>query len=223
MDASFGFVGKDFALVACDCSVPRSIVLMKSYEDKILELGASTLFALSGEVGDRKNFGEYIVRNMKWYEMRNGRKLDNDAIANFTRNELAIAIRKNPYQVNILQAGFDDKKGPCIYYIDYLGCMQKLNTAAQGYCGYFLYSLFDRHWKKGMNVEEALNLVEMCMEQLGKRFLINMKTFVVKIVDKNGIRQIDIAKIVNTERKEIKTVQREKEIDESNDDQKQDA
>ena len=53
MDASFGFVGKDYALIACDCSVPRSIVLMKSYEDKILEIGTSTLFALSGDVGDR--------------------------------------------------------------------------------------------------------------------------------------------------------------------------
>ena len=53
MDASFGFVGGDYALLASDCSVPRSIVLMKSYEDKILELGTQTLFALSGEVGDR--------------------------------------------------------------------------------------------------------------------------------------------------------------------------
>ena len=53
MDASFGFVGKDYALVACDCSVARSILLMKSYEDKIIEIGDSTLFALGGEVGDR--------------------------------------------------------------------------------------------------------------------------------------------------------------------------
>ena len=53
MDASFGFVGKDYALVACDCSVPRSIVVMKAYEDKIMEVGTQTLFCLTGEVSDR--------------------------------------------------------------------------------------------------------------------------------------------------------------------------
>lgn len=194
MDAAFGFVGKDFTILACDCSVPRSIVLMKEYEDKILKIGGYTAFALTGEVSDTKNFSEYIDRNVKWYEIRNGRSLTNDAIANYTRNELATALRSSPYYVNLLQGGYDEKTGPCLYYMDYLACMQKLNTAAHGYCSYFLYSLFDRHWKDNLSLDDGLKLVEMCIEQLHKRFLINMQAFIVKIIDKNGVRKIDIFK-----------------------------
>lgn len=50
---SFGFVGKDYALVASDCAVPRSIITMKSYDDKIQKVSSRTLFALTGDVGDR--------------------------------------------------------------------------------------------------------------------------------------------------------------------------
>jgi len=87
---------------------------MKQFEDKITPIASHTLFALAGEVSDRNNFAEFIQRNLKWYEMRNGRTLSNHGIANFTRNELAYALRRNPYHVNILQAGYDTKTGPSL-------------------------------------------------------------------------------------------------------------
>ncbi len=49
-----------------------------------------------------------------------------------------MALRRNPYNVNLLQAGYDEKTGPCLYYHDYLGTLAKLNNAAHGYCAYFL-------------------------------------------------------------------------------------
>jgi len=41
-----------------------------------------------------------------------------------------------------------------------------------------------------MSLEDGLKLVEMCIKQLNTRFLVNMKKFVVKIVDKDGSREI---------------------------------
>eukprot|EP00484_Ammonia_sp_Unknown_P002042 CAMPEP_0197021926 /NCGR_PEP_ID=MMETSP1384-20130603/2807_1 /TAXON_ID=29189 /ORGANISM="Ammonia sp." /LENGTH=224 /DNA_ID=CAMNT_0042449855 /DNA_START=84 /DNA_END=758 /DNA_ORIENTATION=- len=200
---SFGFIGKDYALVATDCAVPRSIITMKSYDDKIQKVATGTLFALTGDVGDRKNFGEFIERNIKWYEMRNDRKLDNEGIANLTRNTLAQSIRRNPYLVFVIQAGYDVETGPSLYWFDYFGAMSKPTATAQGLCSYFLLSLFDRHWKEGMSLDEGLKLVEMCIEQLSKRYVISLQSFIVKIVDKDGIRQIDLAKRVSLDKKEV--------------------
>jgi 20S proteasome subunit beta 4 len=39
----------------------------------------------------------------------------------FDSNTLAEALRKNPYQVNLLLGGYDEKKGPSLYYMDYMG------------------------------------------------------------------------------------------------------
>eukprot|EP00483_Globobulimina_turgida_P001882 UN01884 len=200
---SFGFIGKDYALVASDCSVPRSIVTMKSYDDKIHKVAPQTLFALTGDVGDRKNFGEFIERNIKWYEMRNSRTLDNEGIASLTRNTLARAVRRNPYVVFVIQAGFDLEKGPSIYWMDYFGSLAKPNATAQGLCSYFLLSLFDRHWKKDMDLDEGLKLVEMCINQLSKRYVIKTSAFIVKIVNKDGIRQIDLSKRITIDKKEV--------------------
>ena len=50
---SFGFIGADYALLASDCSVPRSIATMKSYDDKIPQVASNTVFGLTGEPGDR--------------------------------------------------------------------------------------------------------------------------------------------------------------------------
>jgi len=68
-----------------------------------------------------------------------------------------------------------------------------LDFAAHGYSGNFLLSLFDRQWHEGMNQEEAIALIRSCIHQIHTRFLINQANFVAKIVDKDGIRVIDLA------------------------------
>jgi 20S proteasome subunit beta 4 len=48
---------------------------------------------------------------------------------------MAEALRKSPFQCQCVLAGFDDKDGASLYWLDYLGTLQKVKTAAQGYSG----------------------------------------------------------------------------------------
>lgn len=48
--------------------------------------------------------------------------------------------------MNLVFGGVDEN-GPSIYFIDYLGVLQKMNYASHGYGSYILLSLFDRLWK----------------------------------------------------------------------------
>ena len=50
------------------------------------------------------------------------------------------------------------------------------------------YSLLDAHWKKGMTEAEGLHLMDLCIAELAKRFMINMPNFLIKVVDRNGSR-----------------------------------
>lgn len=38
-----------------------------------------------------------------------------------------------PYQVNMMMAGYDKRTGPCLFYLDYIATLQKLNKGAQGF------------------------------------------------------------------------------------------
>jgi len=191
MDSLIGITGENFVLLAADTGAARSIVVMKQDEDKIMELDKHKLLGGAGENGDRTQFSEYIQKNMQLYELRNGYPLDTSSAAHFIRGELAEALRQNPYNVNLLLAGYD-KNGPALYFMDYLASMHKMNYAVHGYAGYFLFSLLDRTYRTGLKLDEALELLKLCLQELATRFIINNPSFIVKIVDANGIKIISL-------------------------------
>lgn len=81
-------------MVCSDTNAAQSIVTMKSDEDKLVPIDSHKLFAISGEAGDRVNFSEFVIANVRLYALRNGIPLSTKAVANFTRGELATALRK---------------------------------------------------------------------------------------------------------------------------------
>lgn len=145
MDHLIGLTGDGFALVAADRKVAHSIIAVKHDEDKILALDGSKLLACAGELGDTKNFSEFIQKNMSLYQLRNGIKLSTHAAAHFTRGEIADAIRRAPKMCNMILVGHDVDVGPSLYHIDYMGGMHKMSYGAHGYGGYFALSLMDRY------------------------------------------------------------------------------
>nr|GLL46697.1 proteasome subunit beta type-2-A-like [Ipomoea trifida]GMD92129.1 proteasome subunit beta type-2-B [Ipomoea batatas] len=189
MECVFGLVGNGFALVVADSSAVHSILVHKSNEDKIMILDSHKLMGASGEAGDRVQFTEYIQKNVALYQFRNGIPLTTAAAANFTRGELATALRKNPYSVNIILAGYDKETGPSLYYIDYIATLHKVDKAAFGYGSYFSLAMMDRHYKNDMTLEEAIDLADKCIMEIRSRLVVAPPNFVIKIVDQNGARE----------------------------------
>ncbi len=95
-----------------------------------------------GEHSDVLAFGDYVQKNLSFMQYKNGYKMSVDDAANFIRHELAEAIRKGPYMVNILLAGFEGDK-PRLYWLDYLGSVIEVRKAAHGYAEYLVSSTFD--------------------------------------------------------------------------------
>ncbi|XP_073054405.1 proteasome subunit beta type-2-A-like [Primulina huaijiensis] len=188
MESVFGLVGKDFAIVAADSSAVHSILVHKTNEDKIMVLDSHKLMGASGESGDRVQFTEYIQKNVALYQFRNGIPLTTAAAANFTRGELATALRKNPYMVNIILGGYDKDVGPSLYFLDYIASLHKVDKAAFGYGSYFALAMMDRHYRQDMTVEEAIELVDKCILEIRTRLVVAPPNFVIKIVDKDGAR-----------------------------------
>jgi len=189
MESVFGLVGDGFALVVADTSAVNSILVHKTDEDKVMLLDSHKLLGASGEAGDRVQFTEYIQKNVHLYQFRNGIPLTTDATANFTRGELATALRKSPYSVNLLLAGYDKGIGPSLYYIDYLATLHKVEKGAFGYGSFFSLSTMDQHYHSGMSLEAAVTLVDQCIKEIRSRLVIAPPNFIIKIVDKDGARE----------------------------------
>lgn len=105
---------------------------------------------------------------------------------------MAVALRKGPFQTNILLGGYDDNKGPSLYFMDYMASLHAVDKGAHGYGGYFTLGLLDREYKKNMTLDEGIKLLKQCIAELDARFLLNMPRFIGKVVDKTGVRTVSL-------------------------------
>lgn len=164
MEVQIALTGKDFVLIAADTNAVRSIVKMKTDEDKIKELSPALLMSYSGEPGqssiqlirnlqsylssgDTIQFAEFVERNLRLHHIRYHHPLRPQSAASWIRRSLAESLRsRKPYSVNLLLGGYDvSTSSPSLYWVDYLGTLAEVPYAAQGYGSYFVLSLFDRY------------------------------------------------------------------------------
>ncbi|KAH9886261.1 N-terminal nucleophile aminohydrolase [Trametes meyenii] len=194
MDISFALTGKGYVIVAADTTAARSIVKMKVDEDKIKVLSPHLLMAFSGEPGDTVQFAEYIERNIRLYQIRNTYALRPPSAASWIRRALADSLRsRRPYAVNLLVGGYDTSTHtPHLYWIDYLGTMSEVPFAAHGYGAYFALSLLDRYHDPEAPLEEGLATLRRCLDEVAKRLVVTPEKYKVKIVDKDGVREVEI-------------------------------
>ncbi|PPQ80237.1 hypothetical protein CVT24_006606 [Panaeolus cyanescens] len=194
METSFAITGKGYVLMAADTTAARSIVKMKTDEDKIKTLSPHLLMAYSGEPGDTVQFAEYVERNIRLYQIRNVYALRPAAAASWIRRSLAESLRsRKPYSVNLLLGGYDTSSyNPQLFWIDYLGTMTEVPFAAHGYGAYFALSLLDRYHDPSASLEEGLDTLRRCIDEVSKRLVVTPGKYKVKIVDKDGVREIEL-------------------------------
>ncbi|KRX95932.1 Proteasome subunit beta type-2, partial [Trichinella pseudospiralis] len=138
----------------------------------------SCAMVVLGDGGEADVFGEYVERNMHLYNFRHGFNLSPKNIAAFARKTIIDNLRTaTPHLVNMILAGYDEQEGPYLSMIDYLG------TQFTGPYLMFGYGNF--------TFEEAMDALKACFQEVRKRLIVDVKALQVKIVDKNGIRDLE--------------------------------
>uniref|UniRef100_A0A2K6TIU9 Proteasome subunit beta n=1 Tax=Saimiri boliviensis boliviensis TaxID=39432 RepID=A0A2K6TIU9_SAIBB len=170
--------GPNYAIVTSDRVATSNIVQMKDNHDKMFKMSEKILLLCIGKAGNTQ-FAEYIQEKVLLYKIRNGYELSPTAATNFTHGNLA-----TPYHVNLLLAGYDEHEGP-------LAALAKAPLAAHGYSAFLTLSILDQYYRPTSSCERAVELFRKCLEELQKRFLLNLPTFSVRIIDKNGIHDPD--------------------------------
>lgn len=138
-------------------------------------------------------FADYISANIALYSMRNSTDLSPHEVSSFVRSELAKSLRsRSPYTVNLLLGGYDAIKGkPELYWIDYLASSAKVPYAAHGYAQYYCLSILDKHHHPDISYEDGMKILRLCTDELKRRLPIDFKGVLVKVIDKDGVREVD--------------------------------
>ncbi|ELW49525.1 Proteasome subunit beta type-2 [Tupaia chinensis] len=99
-------------------------------------------------------------------------------------------VHRTPYHVNLFLAGYGQHEGPALYHVDCLVALAKAPFMAHGYGAFLTLSILDRYYSPTLSHERAMELLRKCLEELQKRFILNLPTFSIRIIDKNGIHDL---------------------------------
>lgn len=102
---------------------------------------------------------------------------------------------QNAYNVNLLLAGLDKSSVPKLFYMDYLGALVEVPFAIHGYGSYISLSILDRKYRPDMGRDDAIQLVRDCIAEIQKRFVYNLSSFKMKIIDADGMASLPDVKI----------------------------
>ena len=183
------FLFLPLVIIAADqMNASYGILILQENIDKIPVISNHTMMGVCGPNCDITNYANVIQQHMQTYHFQNNQtiSLSVAAQANYARNVLSTALRRGPYQVDVLMGGVDAKtKESSLYWIDYLGTLQKVNYGCQGYCTQFCLSIMDEQYNVNvkMTKEDAIRIIQMCIKEIQKRFLPQQKHFIIKCME----------------------------------------
>lgn len=186
MDSSIGVRGNGFVMVAADMKVTSSVLIVKEDQDKFRIIKDRIVMSATGEQGDAFRNLLFIAEDALYEEMQNEIELSPKVLAYMIQNRVHESLRKRQLDISSIVAG-RGSEGYDLWSVDRYGAISSTPFCANGYAAYFVYGIFDREYKKDLTVEDALGIIQKCVNLLRERLVVNLEGFMVKIITDDGV------------------------------------
>jgi len=184
----------EFVILAADrTAFAHGAIVVSNDEDKSFHLGEKLMMTAIGEKGDVLQFGDWAMRNIQLYKLRNGYEMSPQSAHHWIRKSIADSLRSQDYYVvDLLIGGYDDHEQKAFLgQVDYLGNgLADQPFLFRGFPGRFSFSILDKVYKTDMTQAEAMDALRKCLAEAKKRFIANLPNFQVIVIDKDGIHKL---------------------------------
>eukprot|EP00758_Cryptobia_borreli_P015448 Tbor_TRINITY_DN6024_c2_g1::TRINITY_DN6024_c2_g1_i7::g.10423::m.10423/K02734/PSMB2; 20S proteasome subunit beta 4 len=85
----------------------------------------------------------------------------------------------------------NNKPKTYLYWLDYLGCSQSVPYGAHGYGATFIISILDRYYNNNMTPQEAIDLLQKCIDEVKKRVIISTPHFISRVITRDGVQLLE--------------------------------
>ena len=184
-----GIVGKDYVILAADKQTTYGTVKYNRETKKIHPVADYMALATSGLVGDAQVLTRFLENRVRSLEIETGKRPSPSSIANY----LSLILNSSkyfPFWVGLLLAGYTDK--PYLASIDAAGGVEERDKfTADGSGMYYALAVLESGYRKGMSVDEAVQLAVKAVEASRKLDIYSggdEPGIDVAVIDKKGIR-----------------------------------
>jgi len=190
-----GIVCKDGVIMASDRQSTAGNIVMNKNSQKTKKINDYLLVSGTGMVSDIQRIEKVLSAELKLKELRSKSRPSVKQSANLLSNMLYSGIRQPsmiPTQMGSLIGGFNED-GTCeLYSIEPAGSVVKVEDFDAN-CGSgmpYVLGLLERQYKKGLSVEEGVELAKECIKSSTQRDTGSGFGIDIFTITKSGIKKV---------------------------------
>src|SRR4030042_3873005 len=190
-----GIVCKDGVVMASDRQTSAGTMVVNKNSEKTKKINDYLLISGTGMVSDIQRTEKVLTAELKLKELRSKTRPNVKQAANLTATMLYSGIRQPsmiPTQMGSLIGGFNED-GTCeLYSIEPAGSVVKVEDfdANFGSGMPYVLGLLERQYKKGMSVEDGVQLAVECIKSSTQRDMGSGFGIDVFTITKSGIKKV---------------------------------
>ena len=191
----FGIVCKDGIVMAADRQATAGNVVMSKSERKVFTVNDYLVVSGCGIAGDIQRVPKILAAELKLKELRSHLRPSVKEAASLLNNMSYTGIRQPsviPQQAGFLIGGFDEDGSYELYTIEPAGSIKKVEDydANFGSGMPYVLGLLERQWKKGMSMEEGIELAKEALKSSTQRDTGSGYGIDIFTITKEGIKKV---------------------------------
>jgi len=192
-----GLKYKDGVMLAAD----RRATTYKIASDKmikIFEVSKNAVSTIAGEAASAQLFMRYLASEVKLLELKKERRAKISEIASILNSVQYSAVRSQGSVVASILGGYGEK-GAKLFDMSPDGTMSDNEEyLADGSGSLWAKGVLDDDFRENLSEKEAIDLLERCFKVAFKNDNASGGGFIVKVVTKDGIREVE-RKVIKSE------------------------
>jgi 20S proteasome subunit beta 5 len=144
-------------LIAVDSRASMGSYIGSGTVKKVIEISQHLLGTMAGGAADCSFWERNLAMQCRVHELREGKRISVAAASKLLGNTV-YSYRNYGLSMGTMIAGWDEDKGPSLYYIDSDGTRLKGSRFSVGSGATYAYGVLDNGYRKDLTVKEAVEL-----------------------------------------------------------------
>jgi len=179
---------KEGVLVAVDSRSSMGSYIGSGSVEKVIPISKYLLGTMAGGAADCSFWERNLANQCRVHQLREGKRITTAAASKLLAN-VVYNYRGYGLSMGTMIAGWDETKGPQLYYVDSDGTRLKGNMFSVGSGATYAYGVLDNEYKYDMSVKEAVELGKRAIYHATHRDAYSGGTINVYVIEKTGWTQ----------------------------------
>jgi len=182
---TLGFVFDEGVLLAVDSRASMGSYIGSGTVKKVIEISRHLLGTMAGGAADCSFWERNLAFQCRLHELREGKRISVAAASKMLANTV-YSYRGYGLSMGTMIAGWDEAKGPALYYVDNDGTRLKGTKFSVGSGSTYAYGVLDLGYKKDLTVDQAVELGKRAIYHATRRDAYSGGTINVYVIQKDG-------------------------------------